>query len=237
MPGSNALICEAMEATVSTAPIAERRLQLGETLRRLLNADIFVSYVCDTDGPYADPVEINLGQDSLRDYDRHFRHFDSITPRLFKRHHTSMLTPKDTAPSAFVTEFLRPRDMYFGMNYFAEQPSPGSIDLRFWRGKNAEPFSASDARLLHGFGKLVTQLWPNDPDPEAVKFTPRETEVVSLLADGWSDKQICAQLGMSLATLRTHISHCFQKTGAQNRAGLAGYFIRARGDGSRAAGQ
>ncbi|QIM18982.1 response regulator transcription factor [Leucobacter coleopterorum] len=223
--------------TVSSVPINERRLQLGEKLRRALNADMFVSYVCDADGPYSDPVQINLGQDGLNDYDQHFRHVDAITPRLFSKQRTSTLAIANFSPNEFVTDFLRPRDMYFGMNYFAAHNGPGSIDLRFWRGRHSQPFNAEETRFLHSFGSLISRLWDPPPSTSPKIFTPREAQIVELVADGWSDKQICTRLGVSLATLRTHIAHCFQKTGAQNRVGLANYYLRVRTETSHTARQ
>lgn len=48
----------------------------------------------------------------------------------------------------------------------------------------------------------------------------RETEVVELLLQGLSDKQIARQLNISFGTERTHISRLFRKCGVHDRRQL-----------------
>lgn len=50
--------------------------------------------------------------------------------------------------------------------------------------------------------------------------TPRELEVLSLLADGNDQQQIAAELGISPKTVATHIQHMLGKFGAHSRAQL-----------------
>ena len=47
--------------------------------------------------------------------------------------------------------------------------------------------------------------------------TPRERDVLALLAAGLSNKAIARKLGLSLATVKTHLNHLFTKLGAKNR--------------------
>ena len=53
--------------------------------------------------------------------------------------------------------------------------------------------------------------------PEAL-LTPRETEVLSLVADGLSNKEIARRLGISLHTVKFHIESLLRKLGARSRA-------------------
>lgn len=50
-----------------------------------------------------------------------------------------------------------------------------------------------------------------------VKLSPREREVVSWLAQGYSYAQIAAQLDISENTLKTHIKRIYSKLGVHNR--------------------
>ncbi len=54
-------------------------------------------------------------------------------------------------------------------------------------------------------------------------LTPREVEVLRLLARGLSNKQIATRLVIAPKTVGNHIEHIYAKTGASNRAG-AGLF-------------
>ena len=54
-------------------------------------------------------------------------------------------------------------------------------------------------------------------------LTPREAEVLSLIAGGLSNAEIAATLVISDATVKTHINHVFAKTGARDRAQAVHY--------------
>jgi DNA-binding NarL/FixJ family response regulator len=49
-------------------------------------------------------------------------------------------------------------------------------------------------------------------------LTPREAEVLKLLAAGHSNHEIAAELVISGHTVKTHINHVFAKTGSRDRA-------------------
>lgn len=55
---------------------------------------------------------------------------------------------------------------------------------------------------------------------EAHGITKREAEVIALVAEGLSNKQIAERLFVSLATARTHVYNIFRKTGATSRVDL-----------------
>src|SRR6056297_1515141 len=48
-------------------------------------------------------------------------------------------------------------------------------------------------------------------------LTPREHEILVILADGLSDKEIAAKLSVSIATVRTHVNAILAKTGTRSR--------------------
>jgi len=54
-------------------------------------------------------------------------------------------------------------------------------------------------------------------DDRANLLTPRETEVLRLLAQGMANKQIAARLGISERTVKFHVSAIFGKLDAANR--------------------
>ncbi len=54
-------------------------------------------------------------------------------------------------------------------------------------------------------------------------LTTREVEVLRLIAAGLSNTEIAAALVLSAATVKTHINHIFQKTGARDRAQAVRY--------------
>ncbi len=68
----------------------------------------------------------------------------------------------------------------------------------------------------------------SSPDPALGTLTGREAEVLRLLADGLTDREIAAALTISLRTVTTHVSGILHKLGARNRAEAA---LRYRGSG------
>jgi DNA-binding NarL/FixJ family response regulator len=54
-------------------------------------------------------------------------------------------------------------------------------------------------------------------------LTPREVEVLELIAAGMSNGEIAAALVVSDATIKTHINHLFAKIGARDRAQAVRY--------------
>jgi len=63
------------------------------------------------------------------------------------------------------------------------------------------------------------------PPPQSLPdgLTPREAEVLSLVASGLSNGEIAATLVVSQATVKTHINHVFAKIGARDRAQAVHY--------------
>jgi DNA-binding CsgD family transcriptional regulator len=52
---------------------------------------------------------------------------------------------------------------------------------------------------------------------EALGLTPREAEVLALVARGYTDREIAATLVISVKTASVHVSHILRKLGASNR--------------------
>lgn len=58
------------------------------------------------------------------------------------------------------------------------------------------------------------------PHPQLDSLTPREREIVSLVANGLNNDEIAGRLVVSPATARTHVSRAMIKLGARDRAQL-----------------
>ncbi|WP_224240276.1 LuxR C-terminal-related transcriptional regulator [Hyalangium gracile] len=59
---------------------------------------------------------------------------------------------------------------------------------------------------------------------ETAQLTPRQIEVLELVARGKTNKEIAAVLGRSEGTVEVHVTNLLRKYGASNRAGLVALF-------------
>ena len=80
---------------------------------------------------------------------------------------------------------------------------------------------------------LATLRPPKDNHPETLAdpdgLTPRQREVLELLAQGRSDADIAAALHISIKTVGTHVSSVLAKLGVDNRTQAATYALKPRG--------
>jgi DNA-binding NarL/FixJ family response regulator len=71
------------------------------------------------------------------------------------------------------------------------------------------------AAALRADAALITA--DRQPDPLIDALTPRELEVINLIAEGLPNKNIAAKLGISEHTVKFHVNAILTKLGAQSR--------------------
>ncbi|QQD76083.1 helix-turn-helix transcriptional regulator [Curtobacterium sp. YC1] len=84
-----------------------------------------------------------------------------------------------------------------------------------------------------GWGSVLDITLPLDPRPTEVDaaddgdLTPREREVLRLVATGVGNREIADGLGISVNTVKYHVANLLRKHGARTRAELAAFSSRA----------
>ena len=80
--------------------------------------------------------------------------------------------------------------------------------------------------------ELVGESTPEEPvaagERRMYGLTPREQEIVDAVAAGDSNRDIALRLGISLHTVKHHLSSIFTKTGMSSRLELAVLALEAR---------
>jgi DNA-binding NarL/FixJ family response regulator len=76
---------------------------------------------------------------------------------------------------------------------------------------------------------LYPKAQPSTKIPESDElWTPRELEVLALIAQGCTNEEIAACLVVALSTVKTHINNIYRKLGVRNRVQAVTY-AHARG--------
>jgi len=68
----------------------------------------------------------------------------------------------------------------------------------------------------------------SDSSKHKIDFTRRELDVLKLLVDGYTNKQIGEKLFISHRTVDTHRTNIMKKVGVNNVAGLISFAIKTR---------
>ncbi len=99
---------------------------------------------------------------------------------------------------------------------------PLSLDFVFYLACNVASVAAFARSLRVERQKGESVLAGPVPEETALRYalTDRERDMVPLIARGLANKEIAAELGISPATVRTHIYNLFQKAGAKSRIEL-----------------
>jgi NarL family two-component system response regulator LiaR len=71
--------------------------------------------------------------------------------------------------------------------------------------------------------KVMLRKPEPEPEVQTSLLTDRERDVLACIGKGYSNKQIAAELAVSVATIRSHVSNLLHKLDFQNRTQLALY--------------
>ena len=81
--------------------------------------------------------------------------------------------------------------------------------------------------------RLVVQSFQSQPAAgmEEQGLSRRETEILSLLSEGITNKEIAVRLGISAETVRTHLGRIYEKLHVQGRTEAVTKYLKAGGNG------
>lgn len=78
-----------------------------------------------------------------------------------------------------------------------------------------------DSWLPARFTRRLLTRQPPRPARDAQPLTGRESQVLEMIARGWSNRRISQECLIAEITVRTHVSHIFAKLGVRNRVEAA----------------
>ena len=155
-----------------------------------------------------------LHQDPLVRCDRPRRLSDVVSLREWRR-------------SALYNEVDRPMGVEHIMRLWIDPAGRGDARLEFDRGDRDHDFDERDLAVLELLVPHLRQLWRRAAsrreivDSPAETLTPREREVVALVARGLTNREIANALWISSGTVRKHLDNVYGKLGVGSRAAVA----------------
>lgn len=123
-------------------------------------------------------------------------------------------------PFIFLTGKDTMDDLRTGMDYGADDyvPKTSSIEELI---RAIETRIARHEQLRAGHGTENLGKRPTSDDLSSLGLSKRETEIMLWVAEGKTNEEIGMILGISRATVRTHLQNIFPKLGVENRVAAA----------------
>jgi len=103
---------------------------------------------------------------------------------------------------------------------------PESVFVAAWDKGRTLPFADALADALALASSAGEQPLPVESDVNGFRLTPRELDVLRLLVEGNSDRQIAEALFIGARTVQTHVANLFTKLGVNARAEAAAMAVR-----------
>jgi DNA-binding NarL/FixJ family response regulator len=142
-----------------------------------------------------------------------------------------------------VVERLRGRTVVVGLITHGSQQDVGllvalGVDGLALRNGSAEEFATVVDRVQKGEKVVVPALLPAlagrlrlrsqaEDESGSIPLTLREREVLAFLAEGRTNREIAGAMSVSVATVKSHLVHIYDKLGAANRNDAIGRAVAA----------
>jgi DNA-binding NarL/FixJ family response regulator len=153
---------------------------------------------------------------------------DLVMPGMDGVTATSRIAASESAPRVLVLtsfaaeEQVVPAVRAGAAGYLLKDAEPGAVE-------DAVRRVAAGESLLHpqAVARLMAEVATDAPArPSRTSLTPREVEVLRLLAGGLSNRQLARKLVISEKTVKTHVSSILSKLGLADRTQAALYAVR-----------
>ncbi|MFB7211921.1 response regulator transcription factor [Streptomyces sp. NPDC056255] len=174
-----------------------------------------------------------------RSYTAHYHRLDPFHPRRFVGPRRPLVTVRDLPEryehGEYYRRFMAPLGFRHETELYLYSGARIVGGLSLLRTAELGDFAPSDLGFLdkaHAFLEHTFQAGrcavETGPPVAAWGLTPRERDVVRLVCEGATNAEIGAALFISVATVKTHVQHVFEKTGVRSRTQL---IARMRDDG------
>jgi DNA-binding CsgD family transcriptional regulator len=139
---------------------------------------------------------------------------------------TDVLSRARFRRSPFYSAVMRPLGFEHEVKLWLPAPPGHARFFELERGPGPD-FAERDRSFLSLLRRHLARLRSRWEDrPPIPSLTERELDVLALVAQGLTNRQISRQLFISPGTVRTHLEHIYDKLGVRSRAGAVGAAFR-----------
>jgi DNA-binding CsgD family transcriptional regulator len=162
-----------------------------------------------------------------RQHFRPSRHFDYGEDFVSVLRFSDFYTSSELKNTPFFAEYIRPTGMLYSVH--VPLPAPAGRIRRISLSRDAGPdFSERDLLILRLLRPHLHEVYLDAERRRrgVPRLSRRERELLRLVAQGYSNADIAQTLFISVATVRKHMEHIFDRTGVRTRAAAAAVALR-----------
>jgi DNA-binding NarL/FixJ family response regulator len=103
------------------------------------------------------------------------------------------------------------------------------VGLTLLAAFRADAFSSEDERVLAALATHASGAYRRlEASLRRLRLTPRQSQVLSLIASGLSDKEVASRLGLAHRTVRTHLDRLLREHGLHSRTEAVAAWLRGQ---------
>ncbi len=194
-------------------------------------------YLVGPDMRHRGVVLRDLDASAERAYTKSYGDYDPLNPSRFAGQEVRVacldeqITEAELLASVYYREFMQPLDHRHVADMFFRRGPDIIAVLTMLRSPGLGPFTEAELQLVRRLQPFLEYTLNREYQPrryrerdelgESYGLTSRELDVVEYIVAGASNKIIARELQLSLATIKTHIQHVFQKLGVSSRTALS----------------
>jgi len=113
--------------------------------------------------------------------------------------------------------------------YFPLASEGGVVGLTYLASFRAGAFSQDDERVLAELASHASGAYRRlESSVHRLRLSPRQSQVLALIASGLSDKEVASRLGLAHRTVRTHVDRMLREHGLRSRTEAVAAWLRGQ---------
>lgn len=215
--------------------LAEFSQNFVEQVQRILNIDGYLIYSINNINAADNYHAFNIPKSSLNEYLDHKMDNDPVSFRNFynRLDNRVELLNEHHCNDEYLDFMSRWKIQDTAEIFFRKRNGEPILGLSMMRESNNKAFTQQDKNILESFYCLSEKYFYHHADTidkgmlvEKYNLTKKEIIILEQMLNGLENYYIAEKLNCSLATVKTHVQHIYQKTNIKNRQELLCRFLR-----------